>query len=192
VSETTISACAIIQLAKSQAVDQLLALQHSLDSARRTINFLTSAAANAATLPPIPSSITIDLNTYNQVLALCPSLKLPTTGLNTKLNQLRSQYQAAVAGFLSKLEKSPLGLIDQLETEINRKIASVLKSLGSNALNCSCSDTGDFQTPSDVASAQSFYTALQQQPQVITDPTLRSQLNTHRQSKTNAKKALTA
>lgn len=118
---------------------------------RRVVNMLAAAASRAA-IPPIPSLAnlaSLDLDTYNRIRISCPSLNLPVLDESflgslpgiKQLEALREAVQRGIQDAIDRAERTPLGMIDKLESQLQREIDKVLAALGpfSEYLNCACS-----------------------------------------------------
>ena len=72
---------------------------------------------------------------------------------------------------LNKLEQTPLGIIDQLEAELQGRISKVLSAIGpfNSYVNCICSAADELSNPANLATAKNFYSELMKKPTLISD-----------------------
>jgi len=188
------SGCTAIGAVRSGIVDSLINLHQRFEAARRVVTLFRGGIANMALplIPNLPAIVNMDLSAYNHIKLACPSLGLPGLDGNVignlpgvqQLEQLRVQYQSSVAKMLDNLESTPLGLIDQLESELNKKVAVVLKEVGPiiGVLDCVCAGVDEISNPANLDRAKSFYTELTRKPTLLDDE-LAGRMNTFREIK---------
>ena len=116
-----------------------------------SLNGLSSVSIGVAI--NFPASISIDIAAYARIRQACPFLKLPGISLPSgigvnlpvpglsQLLSLAAAVTAALGSFVTGMERSVLGLINQLELKFQRQVAAALKLVlpYASILDCACS-----------------------------------------------------
>lgn len=195
-------ACRVVNSVRSQAIEQLVQLNQRFEAARRSVSLVRGLAESAIPqFPNLPALVDLDWASYRRVLAACPGLGLPAVPAQAlsglpgfkQLDQLRSLYEGSLRNALNKLERTPMGLIDKLEQELNKKIHQLLKTLGplDRFLDCACAVADEVSNPNsqDVERAKKIWEELKQKPSVL-DTSGQRQLAVWREQKEQLQRVL--
>jgi len=191
------SACAVVDIVRSDAVGQLIQLQQRFQALQRTVillrGFVNSVALPA--FPNLPALATLNTTVYDQIRSSCPGLGLPVLdsalvaslpGIS-QLDQIRAQYQQAVSGALDKLEQHPLNMINQLQFELDTQIDKVLKAIGpfDQFAKCVCNTLSQINSGAEVEQASVFFNELVNFRPTLIDEQLTGQMNSLNESRIN-------
>ncbi len=163
---TATNICGSIDAVRAQFVAEINGINARFAAARRTVQLLAGAARRFA-VPPIPQLPTaIDISSYNRLRAACPLLNLPQVDASilgevagiAQIEKLRQLIQGAAQNAIDKLERTPLGLIDQLQTGFDRELSKLLNKLNplDSILQCACAAADIVLSPEENAAQKTW------------------------------------
>lgn len=195
-------ACLTVDFIRSQAIRVIGDFDFRYEMLLRTASYLKAAAALAVIplIPPIPAIPQLTLDSYLQIQRACPFLHLQGLSADAlaalpglaQLERLKELVFNAYLGYLNSLETSAIGMLDQLEAQLQAEVDRVLKLIGpfDQLVTCLCGAANAIQDASASAKALASYSLLVEKPPTLIDDYLKQQLASYQAVKASFKVAL--